>query len=146
MLKVQIISDYAKNLNIKIAFENTKIWGYLEYIFEHIKNDNIGICFDSGHCHCHFNNRFSWERFKDKIFALHLHDNDKKTDLHLLPFDGSLNWNQLVCELKKANYNGPITLESCYRYEYLNLSLQEFYKLSLEKAKQINLLFEEIKS
>lgn len=137
--RLQKIADYAKQLNIKIAFENTKIFGYLEYVFEHIKNDNIGVCFDSGHCHCHFDDKFNWNIFKNKIFAVHLHDNDKSSDQHLLPFDGNIDWQILANNLKEANYAGPIILESCYKDSYTNLSLEEFYKLSLQKAKSINL-------
>lgn len=137
--RFQKIVDYAEKLNIKVAFENTKIWGYLEYVFEHIKNPNAGVCFDSGHYHAHFNDNYSWERFKDKIFALHLHDNDKTDDLHLLPFDGTLDWIDITSKIKQSNYNGPVTLESCYRYDYLNLSVEEFYKQALERAKQLNL-------
>lgn len=137
--RIQKILDYAEKLNIKIAFENTKIWGYLEYLFENIKNDNAGVCFDSGHCHCHFDDKFSWGVFKNKFFALHLHDNDKTDDTHLLPFDGTINWEEFQNNIRQANYNGPIILESCYKGDYLKMSIEEFYKLSLERAKQINI-------
>ena len=95
---------------MKVAFENTKIKGYLEYVINNIKDENVGICFDAGHYHVHFDDEFNFEFFKDRIFAVHLHDNDKSDDLHLLPFDGT------------------VTLELCYRYEYLNMSLDDFYK------------------
>ena len=137
--KLQTIVDYAEKLNIKVAFENTKIWGYLEYVLKHIKNENVGICYDAGHCHCHFDDKFSWDMFKNKIFAVHLHDNDKTKDAHLLPFDGTIDWKELSKNLKNANYKGPVTLESCYDNNYLELSLDDFYKLSLEKAKKIDL-------
>lgn len=137
--RLQTIVDYAEKLNIKIAFENTKIWGYLEYVFRHIKNQNVGICFDVGHCHCHFDDRFSWDLFKDKIFAVHLHDNDKSDDMHLLPFDGTIDWNNFIDKLKQANYNGPITLESCYKNDYLKESVTEFYEESFKRAKQIKI-------
>lgn len=137
--RIQKILDYAKKLNIKIAFENTKIFGYLEYLFEHIKNDNAGICFDAGHCHCHFDDKFSWEMFENKIFALHLHDNDKSSDSHLLPFDGTINWEEYQGCIKQANYNGYVILESCYKDDYLNMSINDFYKLSLERAKQLSI-------
>ena len=137
--RLQKIVDYAEKLNIKVAFENTKIWGYLEYVFSHIKNSNVGICYDSGHCHCHFNDKFSWDLFRDKIFAVHLHDNDKSDDLHLLPFDGTIDWKKLTDNLKQANYKGPIILESCYKKDYLNMPVEDFYKLSFERAKQIDL-------
>ena len=135
--RFQTIVDYAEKLNIKVAFENGRREGYLEYILKHIKNKNAGVCFDVGHCHCYFKDKFNWDVFKNKIFAIHLHDNDGTSDSHLLPFDGTINWDDLSKNLKKANYNGPITLESCYRNDYLNISLEEFYNLSLERAKKI---------
>lgn len=53
--RLKEIVDYAQELNIKVAFENTKIKGYLDYVIENIDNENVGICFDSGHYHVHFN-------------------------------------------------------------------------------------------
>ena len=137
--RLQRIVDHAEKLNMKIAFENTRNTGHLEYVFGHIKNSNIGICYDVGHDHCHFNDMFNLDLFKNKIFAVHLHDNDGSSDQHLLPYDGTIDWEKLGKNLKQSNYNSDIILESCYRYEYLKMSIQDFYNLSLERAKQINL-------
>ena len=94
--RIREIVNYAKELDIKVAFENTKIKGYLEYVIQNLDNDNVGICYDAGHCHVHFNDEFPYEMFKNKIFAVHLHDNDKSDDLHLLPFDGTIDWEKLM--------------------------------------------------
>ena len=94
--RIREIVNYAKELDIKVAFENTKIKGYLEYVIQNLDNDNVGICYDAGHCHVHFNDEFPYEMFKNKIFAVHLHDNDKSDDLHLLPFDGTIDWEKLI--------------------------------------------------
>ena len=75
--RIRKIVEYAKKLDMKVAFENTKIKGYLEYVINNIKDENVGICFDAGHYHVHFDDEFNFELFKDKIFAVHLHDNDK---------------------------------------------------------------------
>ena len=145
--RFQKIADYAKELGIKIAFENTKIKGYLEYVFDHIKNDNIGICFDIGHSHCHFEDDFDFERFKNKILAVHLHDNhgmtedDGARDEHLLPFDGNIDWEFYIKKLVENGYKGSVTLESQKKH-YENLTIEEFYKLSFEKAQKLNELFE----
>ena len=136
------IVNYAKELDIKVAFENTKIKGYLEYVIQNLDNDNVGICYDAGHCHVHFNDEFPYEIFKNRIFAVHLHDNDKSDDLHLLPFDGTIDWKKVIKNLKDCNYDGPVTLEPCYRYDYLNLTLDEFYKKAYEVGKEISNMFE----
>ena len=142
--RIKKITEYAKQLEMKVAFENTKIKGYLEYVLENIKDDNVGICFDAGHYHVHFNDEFNFEFFKDRIFAVHLHDNDKSDDLHLLPFDGTIDWKYVMNKLKECNYNGPLTLELCYRYDYLKMNLDEFYKIGYERGiKLLNIMGEE---
>lgn len=139
--RIKKIVEYAKELDMKIAFENTKSKGYLEYVLGNIKDENVGICFDAGHYHVHFNDEFDFEFFKNRIFAVHLHDNDKSDDLHLLPFDGTIDWKYVINKLKECNYNGPITLELCYRYDYLNMPLDEFYKVGYERGiKLLNIL------
>lgn len=142
--RLKKVVEYAKTKDIKVAFENTKIWGYLEYVFDNLDYDNMGVCYDSGHCHCHFNDKFSWDQFKNKIFAVHLHNNDQTDDLHLLPFDkkGTIDWKELDNHLKEANYNGSIILESCYRYHYLEQSLEDFYKESQKEAKELRKMFD----
>ena len=135
--RIKKIINYAKELNVKVAFENTKIKGYLEYVLGNIKDDNVGICFDAGHCHVHFNDEFNFKFFKDRIFAVHLHDNDKSDDLHLLPFDGTIDWKNVIKKLKECNYNGPITLELCYRYDYLNMTLDEFYRIGKDRGNKL---------
>ena len=62
---------------------------------------------------------------------MHLHDNDQSDDLHLMPFDGTLNWKEVMQNLKNCNYVGPITMELCYRYEYLDMGIEKFYLLRI---------------
>ena len=136
--RIRKIVEYAKDLNMKVAFENTKIKGYLEYVLGNIKDNNVGICFDVGHYHVHFDDEFDFEFFKDRIFAVHLHDNDKSDDLHLLPFDGTIDWNYVMKKLNECNYNGCITMELCYRYDYLNINLDDFYKVGYERGLELS--------
>lgn len=98
--RLQRIVDYAESLNIKVAFENTKIKGCLDYVIKNIHNKNVGICFDSGHYHVHFNDELDFSTFKDRIFAVHL-DNDQGDDLHLMPFDGTLDWKKYYQQFKR---------------------------------------------
>lgn len=140
--RVRKIVEYAKELDVKIALENTKMKGYLEYVLGNIKEDNLGICFDAGHYHVHFDDEFDFEFFKDRIFAVHLHDNDKTSDLHLLPFDGTIEWNAVIQKIKQSNYKGPVTLELCYRYDYLNMSLDDFYEKGYEIGTKLAEMFE----
>ena len=140
--RIQELADYAKSQGVKIAFENTNVKGYLEYVIKNIKNDNVGICFDCGHYHVHFNDEFDFPLFKNRIFAVHLHDNDQSDDQHLLPFDGTLDWEKVIKNLKECNYNGPITLELCYRNDYMEMSPEDFYKKGYEIGEKLQEMFE----
>ncbi len=142
--RIKKIVNHAKKLEIEVAFENTRKQGYLEYILSNIKDKNVGICFDSGHCHVHFNDKFDYKFFKDRYFAIHLHDNDKSDDLHLLPFDGTIDWNNVLLKLKENNYNGPLTLELCYGYDYLNQTIEDFYKEGYNRGVQLEKIYNNI--
>lgn len=138
------IIDYAQKLNINVAIENTRLDGYLEFLLDNIKNENLGICFDAGHYHVHYKDQFNFDRFKDKILAVHLHDNDQSDDQHLLPFDGTLNWENVVNNLKKCNYKGPITIEVKYSKQYLEMEPIEFYKKAYSIGEKLyNMMYEE---
>lgn len=88
-------------MGVKVAFENVELDGYLKYIMENIKLNNLGICFDVGHCHLFFDDKFDTNYFKNKLFAIHLHDNDKSCDQHNLPFDGTINWQDAIKKNKR---------------------------------------------
>lgn len=107
-----------------------------------IKNNNAGVCFDAGHYHCYYKDDFDWSLCKNKILAIHLHDNNGEEDEHLLPYDGNMDWNYIINQLNAANYIGPITLESCYRNNYLEKSLEEFYKKSCLIANKLRDIIE----
>lgn len=135
--RIKELIEFAKNVNVKIAFENLKVKGTLEYVFKYISDEELGICYDAGHCHAHFKDEFNLEPFKNKIFAVHLHDNDQSDDQHLLPYDGTINWDRVMKELVNYGYSGPITLELSYRKNYLNQSIQEFYDEGYKRAEKL---------
>ncbi len=141
--RIQEIADYAESIDMKIAFENTKIKGNLEFVLDRIKNKNVGVCFDSGHCHAHFNDDFDFAKFKDRIFAVHLHDNDTSRDQHKIPFDGTIDWKNIVKNLKENNYAGPVTMELVYAEFYADITADEFYKKGFEAGEKLANMFEE---
>ena len=122
------IIEYAKSLNVKVVVENTKIRKHVEYLLDNINDDNFGLCFDVGHYHAHFNDDWDISKYKGRIFCIHLHDNHSNDiDEHLLPFDGTLNWNNVIKKLNDLDYKGPLTMELCYRNDYLNMDIEDFY-------------------
>lgn len=127
----------AEEIGVKLAVENLRIREYFDCAFDAASFDNVGVCFDAGHCHLHFKDEFDWERYANKIFALHLHDNDGTDDQHRLPFDGNVPWDFYLKKFKEYGFDKPITLESKYSARYFNTSIEEFYRRSYERAKTL---------
>ena len=105
------IGRYAKEKQVRIAFENTEGIEYLYALMEHFKdNDTVGFCWDSGHEMCYNYSSDLLGSFGDRLLMTHLNDNlgisrfDGKIfwtdDLHLLPFDGVADWEDNIRRLK----------------------------------------------
>jgi len=64
---------------------------------------------------------------KDRLAALHVHDNDSVLDLHTAPFsaNGKVNWPAFINALKEIGYEGNFTYETCYFEELLPKELQK---------------------
>lgn len=115
------LCEYAKEKGIKIAFENTEGEEYLAAVLDRCKDlDNVGFCFDSGHEMCYNFRCDMLSLYGDRLFATHLNDNlgmkDKKIktwydDLHLLPFDGIADWENIAERLKKSTCPDCLTFE-----------------------------------
>ena len=128
----------AEKLGVIIALENTRMPQYFDYIFDNISSDNLKICYDSGHDHAFTQDTFDFDKYKGKIVCLHIHDNNGQKDQHLLPFDGNINWDNLLGKLKAAEYQGPITLEVVMGDDmYDDMSAQEFILTAVQRAKQL---------
>lgn len=44
--------------------------------------------------------------------ALHIHENNRLKDQHLLPYGGNFDWDSITAALRKIDYKGDFTLES----------------------------------
>ncbi len=48
----------------------------------------------------------------NRLVALHIHDNDKRFDLHNLPYTNKINYAEILEALREIGYKGDITFES----------------------------------
>ena len=137
--RFKAIVEHAYKLGITIAFENTSFKQDLEYLLDNLKDyDNVGLCFDSGHYHVYFKDDFDLIKYKDRIKCIHLHDNDGLSDQHIIPFDGNINWNNIMKQLDICNYKGPLTLEVLYSDLYSDkISIKEFYTKAYQSMNKL---------
>lgn len=107
------LEPYAKAHNIRIALENLPLNNHstIEKALTLYAPDFLGVCYDSGHGLLTGEGLEFLERVKDRLLAVHLHDNDTSDDHHQLPFTGKVNWQQLVQLMKVSSYRRPLNLE-----------------------------------
>ncbi len=107
--------ETAERLNFKLLLENVyeETPDVHRELFDAIKSEKFGFCLDVGH-----HNVFStvdlktWlETLGDKIFEVHLHDNDGKEDTHLAIGKGKVDFVGLFNYLKQNDLKPTITLE-----------------------------------
>lgn len=129
------IADFAEKYNVKIAFENSVSAKHVKFVLDNIKSRNIGFCYDSGHENVFTPETDFLSLYGDRLFAMHLHDNDGKTDMHLLPFEkgGTINWEEKVSLLKQSElWNNSIILEVENQSTPLNKFLENAYKSAIK--------------
>lgn len=114
--------DYAAEKGIQIAFENTEGEEYLEALMDYFAdNDAVGFCWDSGHELCYNHSQDLLAKYGSRLLGTHLNDNlgikaydgtiTWLDDLHLLPFDGIVDWDDVVKRLHRWGFQGPLTFE-----------------------------------
>ena len=47
----------------------------------------------------------------EHLVATHVHDNDGKSNQHLVPFEGRINWDAALMTMQKVGYDGTYLME-----------------------------------
>ena len=87
---------------------------YIDVMNEKAGRDNaFGLCLDTGHLNIA---RIPFCRYipilGKRIVCLHIHDNLQNDDAHLMPYTGSVRWEEFVDELHKIGYDGDLNFET----------------------------------
>jgi sugar phosphate isomerase/epimerase len=72
---------------------------------------NLNYCFDIGHANIMNGVTAEFEAMKERIHYVHLHDNDGKTDLHLFPGQGTIDWKRAMGMLRSRQDQYAMALE-----------------------------------
>ena len=139
--RLKKLINKAENTNVYLAFENMRNIEHLRYIFSNMKSERVKFCYDSGHRNCKTPNEDLLVEFSDKLISIHLHDNNGLEDEHKLPFDGTINWNDIMRNIKKSNYAGALCLE-VVNSSYPNLTPLEFLQMAYKRTVDLLDLYE----
>jgi sugar phosphate isomerase/epimerase len=70
-----------------------------------------GVCLDFGHAFLLGDVVDAVEHVAGHLIATHVHDNDRRSDAHLAPFDGRIEWAPALMGLQKVGYDGTLLFE-----------------------------------
>ena len=85
--------------------------------------------------------------FCHKLICTHIHDNLGRDfekvgspDMHLLPFDGNVDYQRAVDKLDEYGYRGPLTLEVGRGERYQDLTPEAFAQSCFDRLQRISAL------
>jgi sugar phosphate isomerase/epimerase len=123
--------ESAKSYGVRVATENMYKWkdekeietvpaacGTAEDFVNHIdyaKNSYLTACLDIGHAqmqNCEGAVKLIKALGKERLSALHVHDNDLCNDYHTFPFVGKSDWDEITTALAGIGYDGCFTFEA----------------------------------
>ncbi len=120
---ITLYLETAHKTGVTIAIENlfdmeagenfaSKTDNLLELI-AHFKDNHLGVCYDFGHGNLTRNDHIKeLQKIGRHLKALHVNDNDGKSDQHLLPGFGIIDWQSVIATLKEIDFQGNFTYEA----------------------------------
>ncbi len=141
------LNDYAREHGVHMAYENIENPEYLIAVLNET-DEYHGFCWDCGHNYCYTPLYDMMAMFGKRLKCTHVHDNyglrtpglvHHRDDLHLLPFDGGLLWEEFANRIRESGYQGPLTLEmSCKtKQEDRDTPLPEYLMKAYARAEKL---------
>jgi len=109
------LAAFAKERGVTIAIENTPNElgspASLQQFVKETHLHDLRFCFDIGHAHLETGVEAGFDLMRDLVATTHLHDNHGDNDEHLLPYEGSIDWDSALATLASAPEPLPFVLE-----------------------------------
>lgn len=105
--RLEKVAECADKCGFTVALENSAFPEYLHYVLPKLAaeyKNSIGYCFDSGHRNAFAPGEDFLAQYGNLLCATHIQDNEGKTDMHILPGDGSINWDKVTSELASTAF------------------------------------------
>lgn len=131
--RMERLVEHAGNRGVRVAFENTSSEEYLLRTLRHFDGcDTVGFCYDSGHeAFCTPGAQFL-PQLGDRLIYTHFNDNFLDGDHHLLPWDGKIDFDRIVGQLRDTGYTGVLAMEVSYLPYEKEMSPRDFVKKCFE--------------
>jgi len=94
------LAIFAKQRGVLLAVENTPgemaTPAKLRHFLVDTRLPNLRLCFDTGHAHMEGESLSGFELVREFAATSHIHDNHGDKDEHLLPYEGTIEWDELL--------------------------------------------------
>lgn len=110
------VREAARPLGVRLAVEVipneiSTAEALVRMLEEEMADPDLGICLDFGHAFLLGDLVDAVEQVSGHLLSTHVHDNDGKSDSHLLPFDGRIDWAPALMAIQKIGYDGTLLFE-----------------------------------
>ena len=130
------LSDEAGKYGVGVAIEN--MWGRtregvprfaidpaeLGELLDRVDAENVGACWDAEHGSIeHLDQAAAIRALGPRLKALHISDQTAADNIHILPYMGFTDWDEVLSALAEIGYDHPFTFEIQHYLLYLPLEL-----------------------
>ena len=117
-VSLDALRPWAAAHGVRLAIENGGAnHAALQAVFEAYEPGYVGLCYDCGHGNVAGDGLDFLERVRHRLIAVHLHDNDGRSDQHRIPFTGTVDWPRLARLMAASAYAKCVSLEVSMRHE-----------------------------
>jgi len=113
---VEELQRLASPLGVRVAVEVipnelSRAGSLVHFVEEDLDAPEVGICLDFGHAHMDGDLLDAIETVSGHVITTHVHDNHGRTDDHLVPFDGTIDWPAAMTAVQKIGYDQTLLFE-----------------------------------
>ena len=113
---VEEIATAATRVNVRLAIEVipnalSDAARLASLVEEQLDGLDVGVCLDYGHAHLMGDLGEAIEELSGHMWTTHVHDNRGRTDDHLVPFEGTIDWPAALTAVLKVGYEGTLLFE-----------------------------------
>ena len=94
-----------------IPNELSRAGSLVHFVEEDLEAPGAGICLDFGHAHLEGDLLDAIETVSGHLVTTHVHDNHGRSDDHLVPFEGTIEWPAAMTAVQKVGYDRTLVFE-----------------------------------
>ena len=113
---IEELRRLAEPLGVRVAVEVipnelSRAGSLVHFVEEDLETTEVGVCLDFGHAHMDGDLLDAIETVSGHLITTHVHDNRGRTDDHLVPFDGTIDWPAAMTAIQKVGYDQTLLFE-----------------------------------